>query len=85
MGLPVRDKDLNVIGYTVEEVNVPNGYDASVQFQDNVFIITNRHAPEKTEVSGSKTWSDFGDPNSKIPEFITINLFADGKKLIVRK
>lgn len=85
VGLPVRDKDLNVIGYTVEEVNVPNGYDASVQFQDNVFIITNRHAPEKTEVSGSKTWSDFGDPNSKIPEFITINLFADGKKLIVRK
>jgi hypothetical protein len=41
--------------------------------------VTNSYTPEKTEVSGTKTWIDNNDQDGKRPESITINLLANGK------
>ena len=67
------------IEYTVEEVKV-EGYTTTVEGSAaNGFVITNSHTPEKTEVSGNKTWNDANNQDGKRPESITINLLANGK------
>ncbi len=65
------------IAYTVQEVNVPEGYTASV----SGYTITNTHTPEVTSVSGSKTWADGNNQDGLRPTSITINLLADGVKI----
>ena len=64
------------IVYTISEdtvadyTTVVNGYD-----------VTNTHTPEKTTITGSKTWNDNGDQDGKRPESITVRLFADGTEV----
>ncbi len=65
-----------VINYTIAEEAV-EGYTSSV----NGYNVTNTHTPEKTSVSGSKTWNDADNQDGKRPESITINLLADGVKV----
>ena len=62
------------IVYTVSEETV-TGYTTVV----NGYNITNSYTPEKTSVSGSKTWVDLND--STRPSSITVNLLADGEKV----
>ncbi|MBO4972627.1 MAG: Cna B-type domain-containing protein, partial [Clostridia bacterium] len=67
------------IEYTVTEEAV-EGYRTSVEGSaENGFIVTNTHLPEKTEVSGNKTWNDANNQDGKRPTSITINLLANGK------
>ena len=54
-----------------------NGY--STEY-DGTNII-NTHTPEKISVAGTKTWNDANNQDGKRPESITVNLFADGKKV----
>ncbi|MBQ2252321.1 MAG: Cna B-type domain-containing protein, partial [Clostridia bacterium] len=62
------------IEYTVTEEAV-EGYRTSVEGSaENGFIVTNTHLPEKTEVSGNKTWNDANNQDGKRPTSITINL-----------
>ncbi len=63
--------------YTVDEVNVPEGYTKSV----NGNVITNTHTPETIAVSGSKNWIDGGNQDGIRPASITVRLFADGKEV----
>ena len=70
-------KDGKEIIYTVDETKVPTGYEKSVN--DNV--ITNTHIPATTIVSGTKTWDDKNNQDGKRPESITVNLYANGKKI----
>ena len=65
-----------LIVYTITEESV-DGYTTIV----NDFDVTNTHNLEKTVVSGSKTWDDNNNQDGKRPESITINLFANGKKI----
>ena len=65
------------ISYTVAEVGTVDGYTSTV----DGYIITNTHVPEKTEVSGVKTWNDANDQDGKRPASITINLLANGEKI----
>ena len=65
-----------LIVYTITEESV-DGYATIV----NDFDVTNTHNLEKTVVSGSKTWDDNNNQDGKRPESITINLFANGKKI----
>ncbi|MDE7248588.1 MAG: Cna B-type domain-containing protein, partial [Lachnospiraceae bacterium] len=44
----------------------------------NGYNVINTHNPEKTFVSGSKTWNDENNQDGKRPASITINLFANG-------
>lgn len=68
------------IEYTVEEVEVPEKYEATTSGDmDGGFKIVNKHEPAKTKVSGTKTWDDNNDKLKKRPDSIIVNLYADGK------
>ena len=45
------------------------------------YNITNTHTPEKTIISGSKTWNDNNNQDGKRPDSITVRLFADGTEV----
>ncbi|MBQ3155856.1 MAG: Cna B-type domain-containing protein [Clostridia bacterium] len=61
------------ITYTVEEV-VPEGYTVAYSGND----ITNTYAPEKTSVTGLKTWADNDDQDGLRPDSITVKLLKNG-------
>lgn len=70
------------VDYTVEET-VPEGYEL-VGITGNAadgYVITNKHTPEVTEISGEKTWDDSNNADRKRPANITVNLLADGVKV----
>ncbi|WP_455391354.1 Cna B-type domain-containing protein [Frisingicoccus sp.] len=57
------------IEYTVEEVNVANGYKATVTGNaETGYKITNTHTPETTSVAGSKTWDDNNNQDTGSPK-----------------
>ena len=67
------------ISYQAREVAVPAGYQADQpSTQAGVTILTNRHTPEVTSVSGTKTWQDNNNQDGVRPERIKVNLLADG-------
>ena len=61
------------ITYTVEEEAVA-GYVATI----NGTSITNKYIPEKTSISGSKSWDDAKNQDGKRPTKITVTLLANG-------
>ena len=68
------------IVYTISEdtvadyTTVVNGYD-----------VTNTHTPEKTTITGSKTWDDADNQDGKRPSSITVRLLADGRVVSHKK
>ena len=71
--LPVY-KNGQKITYTVEEEEVV-GYVTTVDGT----TITNRHIPETTSISGTKTWDDVNNQDGKRPTAITVTLLANGE------
>ena len=76
------------ITYTVKEVGEEkgkiagkNGKEYKVEYDSTGMNITNSYEPEKTEVSGRKTWVDYDNKYNSRPESITINLLANGGKV----
>ena len=76
------------ITYTVKEVGEEkgkiagkNGKEYKVEYDSTGMNITNSYEPEKTEVSGTKTWVDYDNKYNSRPESITINLLANGGKV----
>ena len=68
--------------YTVKEVDVPDGYTATVDnHQPANIVIKNHHQPSTTSVKGTKTWSDNDNQDGKRPTQITVNLLANGQKV----
>ena len=65
------------IKYSVKEVNVPDGYEDSV----DGYVITNTYETTKISINGKKTWEDKNNQDGVRPKSITINLLADGKKI----
>ena len=77
---PKTAEDGHTIAYAITE-NKVEGYEATV----NGFNITNTHTPEqvepeKTVVSGAKTWDDGNDADGIRPKRIIIRLLADGRR-----
>ena len=67
------------IEYTWAEENVPEGYELTGNTADGtVTTLTNKHVPEVTAITGTKTWNDNDDQDGKRPTSITVNLLADG-------
>ena len=67
------------IAYTWAEENVPEGYELTGNTADGtVTTLTNKHVPEVTAITGTKTWNDNDDQDGKRPTSITVNLLADG-------
>ncbi len=69
-----HDDQGNAYTYTITE-NQVEGYGSDVKG----YNVTNSHTPEKTEVSGSKTWDDNNNQDGKRPVSIKINLYANGE------
>ena len=70
------------IKYTVKEVGTVDGYTTNIDNSNTGnIIICNKHTPEKTKVEGEKTWNDADDQDGKRPKEITVNFFANGKKV----
>ena len=67
------------IKYTWAEENVPKGYELTGNTtKGTVTTLTNKHVPEVTSISGTKTWNDNDNQDGKRPTSITVNLLADG-------
>ncbi len=64
------------IKYEIKEDPIP-GYETSY----NGFDVINTHIPEKTQVSGQKTWVDNDNQDGYRPDSITVRLFADGVEI----
>ena len=64
------------IKYEIKEDPIP-GYETSY----DGFDVINTHIPEKTQVSGTKTWVDNDNQDGYRPESITVRLYADGKEI----
>ena len=54
-----------------------SGYDTEI----SGYNIKNSHTPEKTNVSGEKTWEDGNNQDGLRPTSIKVNLLADGNKI----
>ena len=68
-----------LINYTVEEVDVPEGYLCATGGDGYNFEITNIHDPEKTSFSVEKIWEDNNNVDRKRPDAIEVELFANGQ------
>jgi len=80
--LPELNEAGKVIIYTIEEVDVPEGYGSDVDGDmSEGFNITNSYTPEITEVSGTKEWDDANNQDGIRPESITVNLLANGAEV----
>ena len=80
--LPELHEAGEVITYTIEEVDVPEGYESDVDGDmSEGFNITNSYTPEITEVSGTKEWDDANNQDGIRPESITVNLLANGSEV----
>ncbi|MGN8738467.1 Cna B-type domain-containing protein, partial [Bilifractor sp. HCP3S3_D3] len=81
--LPMYKNGGTKIAYTVKEVSeLPSGYTSSVTGSaEGGYVITNSYTPEKTTISGTKTWDDNNDQDGKRPDSITVKLLADGDKV----
>ncbi|MFA1818863.1 Cna B-type domain-containing protein [Virgibacillus oceani] len=78
-GLPLNAEG-EPITYSVEELNVPEGYETSVNDEDHGnLLLTNSYTPEEIVVSGMKTWDDADNQDGIRPESITVNLLANGE------
>lgn len=67
------------ITYTVEEENVPEGYDKSITAMEGTsrgFIITNTHTPETIDIPVEKVWNDNNNQDGKRPPSITVKVSA---------
>ena len=63
------------IVYTVDEVEVPDGYIKTVTSKGTAFTITNTHTPETTAVKVTKIWKDSNDKYQKRPGSIRVQLY----------
>lgn len=70
-----KQKDGEDIEYTVDEVEVPDGYVKTVTNDGAAFIITNTHTPGTTLVKVTKVWADNNDKYQTRPKTIEVQLY----------
>ncbi len=73
-------KEGKIIEYKIDEEEVKD-YTKEIKGYD----IINHHEPEKTSISGTKTWNDNDDQDGKRPDSIRVKLFGDGEEVETRK
>ena len=76
-GLPTMENNEDIV-YTVDEVEIPEGYEKEVTNKETKFIITNTHVPDVTKISVNKVWDDNDDQDSIRPETVKVQLYRDG-------
>ena len=83
-GLPVRGENGTYV-YSISEFDVP-GYTGTLSTSADdsgnyTFSLTNRHAVDTTSVSVSKKWVDGADADGLRPDFVQVQLYADGQAM----
>ncbi len=71
------------IVYTVDEVNVPEGYTKEITKDEETgtITITNTHEKELTSITVQKVWNDANNQDGKRPASIVVILKADGTEV----
>lgn len=77
--LPKYENGVAIV-YTVDET-LPEGYEDLYTSTVNGYNITNKHTPEVTNISGTKTWSDNDNQDNARPESIVIRLMNGTKEV----
>ena len=70
-----KQKNGEDIVYTVDEIEIPDGYTKTVTNKGAAFTITNTHKPGTTEVKVTKVWKDNNDKYQKRPGSIEVQLY----------
>ncbi len=70
------------VTYTIEEVEVPDGYTMTpyeVDSDGNVtFVVVNTHEDALTQITVNKEWQDADNENGTRPDDVTVQLMANG-------
>ena len=70
------------IDYTVQEVDVANGYTYSVETdKDDAWVVTNTHVPDTINKSVIKVWDDKNNQDGIRPDQIKVQLYANDEKV----
>ncbi len=70
------------VEYTVEEINIPEGYDSVIEGSAaDGFVITNTYTPETTAVTATKVWTGDDEFGTDLRADVTLHLYGkqDGK------
>ena len=71
-----------IIHYSVKEVVVPKGYTVTEESQEKGdLVLTNTHTPSTVDIPVMKIWADNDNQDGLRPAKITVNLYANGKKV----
>ncbi|MBR0472988.1 MAG: Cna B-type domain-containing protein, partial [Methanosphaera sp.] len=73
VNLPRYNKNHKEINYTINELNIPTGYKASI----NNYVVTNTHIPETKDIEVFKEWNDDNNRDGIRPKSITVDLYAN--------
>ncbi len=80
-GLPEKFNG-SAVNYSVEEVEVPDGYEVSLSGDaNNGFVLTNTHTTQTISIHGNKTWNDADNQDGMRPLEITVKLLANGEEV----
>ena len=66
------------ITYSIEEVDVPAGYEASVTGQ----VVTNTHNPDTVILSGTKVWKDNNNQDGKRTTSVKVQILKNDKEVV---
>lgn len=66
------------ITYSIKEVDVPVGYEASVTGQ----VVTNTYNPETVVLSGTKVWKDNNNQDGKRTRFVKVQILKNDKEVV---
>src|SRR5699024_3951066 len=81
-GLDAYQSNGQKIDYTVQEVEVPEGYESTIKVEDDgSIIISNTHTPETIEFAVSKVWEDENNQDGVRPDNVTVNLL-NGSEIV---
>lgn len=70
------------IHYSVKEVDVPEGYTVTEESKEKGdIVLTNTHTPSTVDIPVTKIWVDNDNQDGLRPAKITVNLYANGKKV----
>ena len=66
------------ITYSIKEVDVPVGYEASVTGQ----VVTNTYNPETVVLSGTKVWKDNNNQDGKRTRFVKVQILKNDHEVV---
>jgi len=66
------------ITYSIKEVDVPAGYEASVTGQ----VVTNTHNPDTVILSGTKVWKDNNNQDGKRTTSVKVQILKNDKEVV---